>query len=136
MKRWNEEEIRQKSEAYFAACDSTREQVVLKNGGVSYYQIPYTVAGLAAALGVDRQTLEGYCRPGSKKGGLSAAARQTLRTALARVEQHTLERALLGELSGPMATMLLKYWGYRETVSPEDGHGISIVLEDKEGFGK
>ena len=129
----NAQEVFQAAQDYFAACDATREQVTLKSGAISYYQVPYTMAGLAASLGVGRQQLEQAIAPG--KCRMKADVRAALVAACARVEQHTVERALLRELSGPVAAMLLKGWGYGE--QEEQGSAALVVtLEDKEGFGR
>lgn|GEM_PF-1248831 len=123
--------LRAKAEAYFAACDSTRERVALKNGEVTYYQVPYTMAGLCASLGVPREALEKARRGGQEGGGRDAA----LAWAAARVEQHLVERALLGELNAGVATILLKEWGYGDA-APSGGESgektLTVMLEDPE----
>ena len=44
-------------EAYFAACDATRERMEQRNGAAAYRQVPYTLAGLAAATGLGKAAL-------------------------------------------------------------------------------
>ena len=44
--------LKDKIEAYFAACDATAERVTLKNGGVTIRQTPYALAGLSEHLGI------------------------------------------------------------------------------------
>ena len=47
METLDEETLQSEIEAYFAACDATRERNVLKNGNVEVRQTPYTLAGLS-----------------------------------------------------------------------------------------
>lgn len=134
------EKLRQKAEAYFAACDATRECVTLKNGEISYHQVPYTMAGLCAALDVSREALDRARRPrenGKRKRRSKVDA--ALSWAAARVEQHIVERALLGEINANLAMLLLKDWGYgaMEPQKPEKGDGVlTVVLEDPEEFSR
>ena len=133
--------IASRAQAYFEACDATRERVVLKNGDVRYYQIPYTPAGLCAALNVPRTQLEM-----ARTCSLEDAVPQALRAAALKVEQHIMERALLGELEEDMAALLLESFGYRAdrrprrassgaTDSETDG-GLTVTLEDPEGLSR
>ncbi len=130
--------LREKAEHYFAQCDATRERLTLKNGEISYHQVPYTMAGLCAALELPRERLEAARRPqGEKKRRSQAEA--ALSWAAARVEQHLVERALLGELSANVAALLLKDWGYgaTEPAKTEKGEGaLTVVLEDPEEFSR
>lgn len=52
-----------------------------------------------------------------------------------RVEQHIVERALLGELNVAVASILLKDWGYGLKQESEAPCEVKVVLEDPEGFG-
>ncbi len=130
------EALRKKAEAYFAACDATRERVTLKNGERSYHQVPYTMAGLCAALDVPREALEGARRPrDTGKRRRRSKVQAALAWAAARVEQHLVERALLGEINANLAALLLKDWGYgaMEPQKPEKGEtALTVVLEDPE----
>ncbi|HWR23992.1 MAG TPA: terminase small subunit [Feifaniaceae bacterium] len=134
------EVLRQKAEAYFAACDATRERVTLKNGELSYHQVPYTMAGLCAALDVPREALERARRPQEAgKRGRRSRVRAALAWAAARVEQHLVERALLGEINANLAALLLKDWGYgaTEPQKAEKSEGpLTVVLEDPEDFSR
>ncbi len=132
--------LRQKAEAYFAACDATRERVTLKNGEISYHQVPYTMAGLCAALEVPREALERARRPQeNERRRRRSKAEAALSWAAARVEQHLVERALLGEINANLAVLLLKDWGYGlvELQKTEKGEGaLTVVLEDPEEFSR
>lgn len=137
----NVEVLRQKAEAYFEACDATRERITLKNGEISYHQVPYTMAGLCAVLGIPRDALEGARRP--KDTGKRRRRRSRMELALswaaARVEQHVVERALLGEINASLAVLLLKDWGYgtQEPAKTEKEEGaLTVVLEDPEEFSR
>ena len=56
------EELQAKINAYFKKCDSRKATIVLKNGMKAKVPNPrpYTVTGLAIALGTNRQTLINY----------------------------------------------------------------------------
>ena len=131
--------LREKAEAYFTLCDATRERVTLKNGEIAYYQVPYTLAGLCASLGVGRDALEKARREGPREGD-GAQESAVLAWAAARVEQHLVERALLGELNSGVALMLLREWGYGgEPEKPgqnESAGAVTVVLEDPEELGR
>ncbi len=127
--------LRKKAEAYFAACDATRERVTLKNGEISYHQVPYTMAGLCAALDVPRENLERARRPQENGKRRRSKVEAALSWAAARVEQHMVERALLGEINANLAVLLLKDWGYgaMEPQKAEKSDGpLTVVLEDPE----
>ena len=134
-------EIASRAQAYFEACDATRERVVLKNGDVRYYQIPYTPAGLCAALNVPRTQLDM-----ARGCSLEDAVPKALRLAALRVEQHIMERALLGELEEGTAALLLEGFGYRADRRPRraspgasdtDSDGsLTVTLEDPEGLSR
>lgn len=134
--------IRAAAEAYFQDCDNTRERVVLKNGELTYHQVPYTMAGLCARLGISRETLErarGHATAPTRKRGRQCKEEVALREvycwAATRVEQHVVERALLGELNASVAGMLLKDWGYGGEEHRRDDT-LSILLEDSEGLSR
>ena len=104
-------ELERRIEAYFAACDATRERVEQKNGGVQYRQVPYTLQGLAAETGLAKAELLAAC------GGASARAR-LLSGALRRIERHLVERALLGEIQATLAQILLRELGWTRRSRP------------------
>ena len=119
-----------------------RAGVVLKNGDIRYRQTPYTLAGLCAALSVPRARLE------ELRQNTDVPPEDTefsaLCTAVLRVEQHLVERALLGELDTDMAALLLEGWGYvaskkgraarAESADPDPT--MTVVLEDPEDLAR
>ena len=125
--------IIRETEAYFAFCDSTRERVEGKNGQVSYRQTPYTLAGLADRVGLDKETIRDMAQNGSEKSPVV----RCLRRALRRLERYTVEHALLGELQLSVAQMLLSDLGCGAHL-PEAaaGEGILVRLEDPKGWGE
>ncbi|MDL2235271.1 DNA-packaging protein [Christensenellaceae bacterium OttesenSCG-928-L17] len=126
MQKQTEAEIDLAAAAYFAACNATREKITLKTGEHRYYQVPYTLAGLCAALGVTRTEFSALMR------GKNAGVRRACRAAMMRVEQHTLERALLGEIDRAVADMLLKSWGYGSEEQGAAAQELRVTLEDPE----
>lgn len=158
--------LRAAAEEYFTACDATRERVVLKNGEVTYHQVPYTMAGLCAHIGLPRAVLEAArrgtedalqqvpsreSRKAPRRSNASAQPGEDVQSALswaaARVEQYMVERALLGELNAGVAAMLLNDWGYgcgrntRESRGDSGGDSagrgtLTVVLEDPEGLSR
>lgn len=93
--------LRQGIEAYFAACDATRERSALKNGGFAERQIPYTLHGLCAAIDMSHEEALQASRDGA------AWQRRALQNAMQRIAAYTMERALLGELTHQMAAIAL-----------------------------
>ena len=133
MQKRTAQEIQAIAQAYFDACDATREKMMLKSGEHRYYQIPYTLAGLCAAWGITRAELSHI----AKKRRGDPAVRASYCAAMMRVEQHILERALLGEVSGNVADMLLKSWGYGTTPQHDAGdEPLRIILDDPEALSR
>jgi len=125
--------IIRETEAYFAHCDSTRERIEAKNGQTSFRQTPYTLAGLADRLGLDKETIRDMARTGSDK----SPTVRCLRSALRRIERYTVEHALLGELQLSVAQMLLSDLGCGTHLSETaTGEGIVVRLEDPKGWGE
>ena len=124
--------LKDKIEAYFAACDATAERVTLKNGGVTIRQTPYTLAGLSEHLA----TPQGEILAKGRKGGKGEESKQ-ITNALRRIGRYIVEHALLGELQYSVAAKLLEELGTGEKLPPNEQESrIVIVLEDKEGFGE
>ena len=122
--------LKQRVGAYFAACDATNERVILKNGGVSYRQIPYTLAGLSAAISVPKKrSLE------IASGNGSRAACAVLGDALRRIERHVVERALLGELQLNAVSLVLDDLGCHADGGGTDAARIVVTLDDPERWG-
>ena len=124
--------LKDKIEAYFAACDATAERVTLKNGSVTIRQTPYTLAGLSEHLA----TPQGEILAKGRGGGDNTECRQ-FANALRRIGRYIVEHALLGELQYSVAAKLLEELGTGEKLPPsEEDRRIVIVLEDKEGWGE
>jgi hypothetical protein len=124
--------LKDKIEAYFAACDATAERVTLKNGGVTIRQTPYTLAGLSEHLAIP----QGEILAKGRKGGEGAESRH-FADALRRIGRYIVEHALLGELQYSVAAKLLEELGTGEKLPPdEEDRRIVIVLEDREGWGE
>ena len=124
--------LKDKIEAYFAACDATAERVTLKNGGVTIRQTPYTLAGLSEHLAIPQGEIHAKGRK-----GCDCAESRHFADALRRIGRYIAEHALLGELQYSVAAKLLEKLGTGEKLPPdEEGNRIVIVLEDKEGWGE
>ncbi len=132
VKASSAEKLRAAANEYFASCDATRERLQLKNGELAYHQVPYTLAGLCAALGLEKEYVKN-AKDGATTG-LKEAERAVLSWAALKVEQYTVERALLGELNSAVASVLLKDWGYGQGLSSAALSEIKVVLEDPEGL--
>ncbi len=89
-------ELEARVEAYFAACDATRERHPLKNGGFTERQIPYTLYGLAAATGYTPKRILAMA-------GHGGACGRVMQKAICRIGAYMTERALLGEMPHQMA---------------------------------
>ena len=114
-----EQALRQAIEAYFAACDATRERSTLKNGGIAERQIPYTLYGLCAALDVTREEALQASRDGA------TWQRRPLQNAMQRIAAYTMERALLGELTHQMAVIALNDLG---SPLPQEAAGAAVTV--------
>ena len=117
---------------YFDACDATAERVTLKSGLTSIRQVPYTLAGLAEAIGVDKRRILEFC--GGEQSGASGR-RAMLCQALRRIERYIVERLLMGELTNAAAMLLLRDLGYGAPEAAEDGGRVEIVMDDPNGWG-
>lgn len=120
-------ELRRRIEAYFAACDATRERVEQKNGGVQYRQVPYTLQGLAAQTGMGKAEI-------LAAAGDESACGRLLADALRRIERHLVERALLGEVQTGLVQTLLRELGLDAASAQEDDRRVEVVLDDREGW--
>ena len=97
-----------------------------RNGAAAYRQVPYTLAGLAAATGLGKAELLRLAADGGRRGAL-------VRAALLRVERHLSERALMGELQATMAQALLRELA-PEAAGEGDERRVVVVLDDREGW--
>lgn len=117
-------QLEQVIEAYFAACDATRERFPLKSGGFSERQIPYTLYGLAHATGYAPHTIVTMSQA-ARKGGKE----RLFRSALSKIAAYTLERALLGELTHQAALQVLKDMGMTDAEQAAGGV-VTIVMDE------
>lgn len=118
---------------YFRLCDATAETVLLKSGAPSVRQIPYTLAGLSAHIGMDKGRIKELAEG---KGRRSRNIREPLRDAMRRIERYTVERALLGELQLSLASLLLRDMGYGADLAAPDEKGLVIRMDDPKGWGE
>ena len=130
METLDEKTLQSEIEAYFAACDATRERNVLKNGNVEVRQTPYTLAGLSEHLGKPQAEILTKARredEGEQSGPYARALR--------RIGRYIAERALLGELQYSVAARLLDELEIGEKLPPDEREKrIVIVMEDKNGW--
>lgn len=116
------EKMQEAIEAYFAKCDAGRERKVVSQGRVVVVQgspIPYTVSGLALALGVDLDTLRNY---ETKKG--YEEFHEIVRNAKIAVLQCLEERGLVGEYNAALVKFQLSCnFGYKEAKDDNSGGG-------------
>lgn len=123
------ERLSEKIRDYFSACDETAEEVTGRNGRSLSRRLPYTLAGLAEHVGMSKSELK------ERAAGRGRNA-EAIADALRRIERYTVERALLGEFQSSVAAMLLSDLGVQSAAKAdgEDGGGVVIRLEDKEGW--
>ena len=57
MKKTGTEQLRAAVEQYFRDCDATAERFEQRNGAIAYRQVPYTLAGLSAAIARSEQSI-------------------------------------------------------------------------------
>lgn len=119
-------ELSAQIEDYFATCDATRERVEQKNGGVTYRQVPYSLSGLAAYLGLQKAEILAASGVGARQSLLLNARR--------RIERYLVERALMGEVQTSIAQMMLRELGYDPAGQQEGDHRVVVVLDDREGW--
>ncbi len=117
-----ERALRRAIDAYFDACDATRERSVLKNGGFAERQIPYTLYGLCAALDTTPEEALQAARDGA------LWQRRPLANAMQRIAAYTMERALLGELTHQMAAIALSELGSRQAEAA--GAAVTVTMDE------
>ena len=128
MERNGTRDLKRMVEAYFAACDATRERFEQKNGAVGYRQVPYTLAGLAAAIARSEQSIRA-----AAEGQGTRAEQRILSDAVRRIAQHLSERALMGELQANVALPLLHALKSGEE-SQDGAPRLTVVMDDREGW--
>jgi len=140
MRQWPDAGVlRQQVEAYFAACDATAEQIALKSGGMQHRQIPYTMAGLAAHVGLDQEELRIMLSFRGRDREQQAAC-QVVRDAYRRVEGYLVAHALLGDLNPAAVEAHLLQWRQKEekknahAEEGEQNNKLRVIMEDKEGW--
>lgn len=117
------ERWQQAAEGYFSWCDGTRERTELKNGGYTERQVPYTLYGLSARLGLSPKELVAIAH--GEKG--ARWKQKLLSQALCRIAAYIMERALLGELSYQVALSALKELEHDKTDSAPEG--LTVTME-------
>ena len=117
--------LQQSIEAYFSACDATRERFERKNGDIAERQIPYTLYGLAHATGYAPSHIVNLCN-GEQRGSKA----KLFRNAVSKIAAYTLEHALLGDLTHQAALQALKDMGLLDLQS-EDSGIVKIVMDEQ-----
>lgn len=119
------EELEKAIEAYFEKCDNG-----MRSG--LPFPIPYTLEGLAAALEIDRRSLQNY----SKEDGYEEFF-PTIKKAKQRILANLTERGLVGD-SNPAITIfnLKNNYGYVDKVEQEviSNNITTVVFDRTEGI--
>jgi hypothetical protein len=125
--KWSSvEQLEKEISEYFRKCDTNKSQVYIKGDGICEVPkpIPYTVEGLAAHLGTNRQTLINYQ---SKD-----AFFDTITRAKAKIQANLVERGLSKDNDGNMTKFnLINNYGYRD--KPEDTNTDRKIIIEFEG---
>lgn len=129
MKHNKTEDLQRAVDAYFAACDATRERCEAKNGTVTYRQTPYTLAGLSAAIARSEQSIRA-----AAEGQGTRTEQRILSDAMRKIAQHLSERALTGELQASVALTLLKALELDGEQTQDGANRLTVVLDDREGW--
>ena len=108
------EQIQEGVEKYFSDCDASRVEYVTKAGIPQVRQIPYTMIGLANALGVTRDTLYRWCN-GDYPVDDKDKGRMQIRGSIYNSKSLTRSRAQGSGLSNTLSSM--PQWGILTTVS-------------------
>ena len=123
------EHLKRRVDAYFAACDASAERYEQKNVAIGYRQIPYTLAGLAAAVARSEQSILD-----AAEGQGRTEEQRILSDAVRRIAGYLSERALMGELQATVALSLLsELRGRTPDGDAEDGK-LVVVMDDREGW--
>ena len=131
-------ELENEIEKYFNHCDKRTKTVILKGGKGKPDELaevphpkPYTVAGLAAFLGIDRKTLLNYENYEDEEGEQFFP---TIKKAKAKIEANLIERGLDGSSNATMVIFLSKCnYGYDDSVKDKPPTKINIHIVRKDG---
>ena len=124
-------------EAYFDKCDSTpitRQHVTGKGITLVTTPTPYTMAGLALAIGISRETLNQYRHTNhpwaAEKPDLAKKFSDILTHARQRIEVQNLTHAMVGCYDSKIASLNLSS-NYKYSTSTDVKLEGSVTLEDK-----
>ena len=98
-------------------------------------QTPYTMVGIANALGISRDCLYEYMdgrypSDGTEKGdNTQRLIADTLTRARAKVEQYTIEHAALGDIDNRIAQLLMHGWGYASKQEVQHTGGLAVTWQ-------
>lgn len=129
------QELIRRAEQYFIDCDNSRVEYTTRAGVPCVRQTPYTMIGLANAIGVSRKTLYEYMAgkypsDGTEEGDAAQhLVRDTLMRMRDRVEQYTVEHAALGDIDNRIAQLLMSGWGYKERHEVEHSGGMAVTWQ-------
>lgn len=125
------EELENKIKEYFAWCDNNTKEVIDKDTGENKLvpaPKPYTMSGLAYALGVDRQTILNYSNKAEYFG--------TIKKAKSRIEQSVEERLLssTGVVAGQIFA-LKQNFGWDALTNEDEQNKAHVTVQILEGYG-
>ncbi len=127
------EELEEKINKYFKECDETIVRTVYNKDGDVIEEVtrPYTVTGLALALGTSRETLLEYEERPEFVDAIKAAK--------LKCQNNAVERALIGKANATFSIFNLKNnHGWKDKTEIEHSGNLSIgkVLDDLENGSK
>lgn len=129
------EELIRRAEQYFIDCDNSKVEYTTRAGVPCVRQTPYTMIGLANAIGISRKTLYEYLdgkypSDDTEDGRYTQElVRNTLARMRDRVEQYTVEHAALGDIDNRIAQLLMSGWGYKDRHEVEHSGGLSVTWQ-------
>lgn len=117
------EELEAKIAEYFAFCDSRIQQVYSPKAEAVIEVInpaPYTMSGLARALGIDRQTILNYASKDEYFG--------TIKDAREKVHEDVETRLMEKQASGPIFN-LKNNFGWKDQTEVDNTHRFPTKIE-------
>ena len=115
------EELQEKIDSYFKECKSNKGEIVTKDGNIIKVNQPLnpTIAGLAYALGVDRQTVYNY----ESKDQFFDTIKTARDYIISQIENKLMNSS--GNVTGPI--FLAKNYGYTDNRHVTQESTVKIV---------